>query len=303
MEKINYSKIFESLDTFTGLPLIRRGRLWIGRCYIDGAKSNRRDKTVATIKNDKIFLLEQGGDSMDLWEWLIKFGGCSDNREAACKLLNLSPTILSKPIREYKEPPLKYVYPEVLNKTIRKPTDNLFIWLSSLFNEKDVQTIYDKYKVGNLIHKLGIQTIFWYIDKEGNICHDKKMVYNENGHRDKAYGGGRKFKVDFGYRGRCYFGEHLLKDRKEGQRVFVVESEKTALILSLFYPKNIYLATGGANMLHKVEDDWVLLRDYDKAGEMWEGRGKCTAWWEYYPKVEEGWDIADALLWLKFGRC
>lgn len=293
--EINYSHIFLNLDTFTGLPLTLKGRRWFGKCYIDGTLHHRWDKTTCYMYDDKIYIIENGGDKLSLWDWMLRYGGCNNNSDVAKKLSEESSVIIMSPIREFKEPPLKYVYPNVLENTMRCYSDNLFLWLITHFSESEVLSVYRKYKVGNLNSKRGILTIFWYVDKNDKVCFDKKMLYKEDGHRNKDYGGGRKYKVDDGFRGKCYFGEHLLKDR-DGKRIFLVESEKTAIILSLKYPKNIYLATGGVNGLREIEEDWILLRDYDKAGEMWESRGNCVKWWEKYSKVEEGWDIGDSII-------
>jgi hypothetical protein len=42
----------------------------------------------------------------------------------------------------------------------------------------------------------------------------------------------------------CLFGEHLLKDTETP--VAIVESEKTAIIASCYYPEFIWLACGGS---------------------------------------------------------
>ena len=36
-------------------------------------------------------------------------------------------------------------------------------------------------------------TQFWYINRKGEIYHDKKILYKEDGHRDHRYGGSRDF--------------------------------------------------------------------------------------------------------------
>jgi hypothetical protein len=44
----------------------------------------------------------------------------------------------------------------------------------------------------------------------------------------------------------CFFGEHLLNDDLD-KTVCICESEKSAVICSVFFPKFIWLATGGKN--------------------------------------------------------
>ena len=52
----------------------------------------------------------------------------------------------------------------------------------------------------------------------------------------------------------CFFGEHLLKLYSEKQ-VAIVESEKTAIICSVYYPKYVWIATGGTNGCKWTERD------------------------------------------------
>lgn len=47
----------------------------------------------------------------------------------------------------------------------------------------------------------------------------------------------------------CLFGEHLLRGNKNP--IMIVESEKTAIISSIYMPDYIWLATGGINNINK----------------------------------------------------
>ena len=49
----------------------------------------------------------------------------------------------------------------------------------------------------------------------------------------------------------CYFGEHLLNEDKS-KPVAIVESEKTAVICSVYLPEFIWLACGSANNLNEA---------------------------------------------------
>jgi hypothetical protein len=106
----------------------------------------------------------------------------------------------------------------------------------------------------------------------------------------------------------CLFGQHLVGDKPVG----VVESEKTALICSLFKPERTWVATGGLQNIssHRFEflgdrEDVVFFPD--KGCELdWE---KKVHWisnkWEVSrflltnPQVSEGQDLADFILKLK----
>ncbi|MCG4960209.1 DUF6371 domain-containing protein [Odoribacter splanchnicus] len=96
--------------------------------------------------------------------------------------------------------------------------------------------------------------VFPQIDAAGNCRTAKIMAYNPaTGHRIKERPGSfnwlhrilisqGKLSRDFRLR-QCLFGEHLLPAHPL-KPVGIVESEKTALICSLTYPKLLWLATG-----------------------------------------------------------
>lgn len=97
--------------------------------------------------------------------------------------------------------------------------------------------------------------VFPQIDAAGHCRTAKIMAYNPaTGHRIKDRAGSfnwlhrilisqGKLPRDFRLR-QCLFGEHLLPAHPL-KPVGIVESEKTALICSLIYPKLLWLATGG----------------------------------------------------------
>ena len=77
------------------------------------------------------------------------------------------------------------------------------------------------------------------------------MCYNaETGHRVKepqafVSWAHSELKLQDFHLKQCLFGEHLLK--KSSSPVMLVESEKTAVVMSHFIPDYIWLATGGKN--------------------------------------------------------
>ena len=101
--------------------------------------------------------------------------------------------------------------------------------------------------------------IFWQIDQEGRVHDGKVMYYLSDCHRNKAH---KPTWVSYLLRRRdpfpnaahetshCFFGLHLVSPHC--CTVAVVEAEKTAVILSEFYPQYIWLASGG---LGEVQPD------------------------------------------------
>lgn len=92
--------------------------------------------------------------------------------------------------------------------------------------------------------------IFWQIDHEGRVRDGKVMYYRPDCHRDKHH---NPTWVSALLRRRdpfpdsphetthCFFGLHLLKTLP----LAIVESEKTAVIMSERYPGYLWLAAGG----------------------------------------------------------
>lgn len=123
--------------------------------------------------------------------------------------------------------------------------------------------IWDSYRIGATDDGA---TVFWYIDKNRMVRSGKEMYYQTNGHRDKMkYPPVKWAHTDVRYKGQMtgdvfmqpFFGEHLLSGNPDA-KVAIVESEKTAVLMSAFYPKNIWLACGGAQGLKNKDKCKVL---------------------------------------------
>ena len=312
--RINYFQVFQCIPEIMGMPFELRGNKWYAARYIDGKYCPRRDKLmVRMVDEDGIQIIEQGGPAMSLWAWMQEYGGCSGPKEAKQRLLAITPAkyVVTDTIDAKVE--YKYVPKEFLEKSYERRLhvkDPLSMFLHSLFGDTRAEFVLKMYKVGcetrtwrdkdgNL--QRNTLTTFWFIDSEGNVCHDKLMLYKPDGHRDHAYGGNRHMRLRDGYGFRCLFGAHLLAGKQPEDKVYVVESEKTAIIARLFYGKGIWLASGGLNNLKKKHTggDWVLLPDKDAFDE-WSEKfpGQCVKWWESFEGYEPGPkdDIADYIL-------
>lgn len=110
---------------------------------------------------------------------------------------------------------------------------------------------------------LGDWCVFWQIARDGSIRGGKAIRY-VMGHRDKTQVPPvRWMHKERRYRNRvtgealeqCFFGEHLLT---EGCKVAVVESEKTALVMSAVNDEYVWLASGGSCNLQNPEKNKVL---------------------------------------------
>jgi hypothetical protein len=140
---------------------------------------------------------------------------------------------------------------EILDKSFSRNKENNFIeFLKTLFTAAEVTEIVSKYLIGTSTHYKGA-TIFWQIDNLGRIRAGKILLYiTETGKRAKTTAGKGLIswvhsvnKMEGFHLEQCLFGLHLI-DETSQKTVAIVESEKTAVIMSVFKPDYIWLATG-----------------------------------------------------------
>lgn len=189
-----------------------------------------------------------------------KFGRC--DREVNCAYF-LRPeennTIqVFDPAARVELPP-SFISKEYALKTYKNyEQSNLIKWLILNFGQARIESLIYEYRIG--IDDLGPGTIdwvvFWQYDINNNIRSAKIIKYDTCGHRDKEYAaswyhskGNYKGPLfpDFNLK-QCLFGEHLIP-KYPNKPIAIVESEKTALIASLFIDKYIWLACGGKSEL------------------------------------------------------
>lgn len=301
---IDYNRVFTRIPEIMGLDLTFKKSWWEGAYYINGEPHKQRDKLKVKLQKGTIFAYEQGGDTLTLPVWLVKYGGCADYKAAYEVIRGGDRPVTDFAMRaaQRKKPPTLYV-PRSDYEAMRQfdlYTCPLFRWFCGMFDKERVREVWDRYGVmtdGN--HN----TVYWYTDKKGRLCHENRISYMFNGHRDKERHAFRKYLTDKGYTGRCYFGEHLIANEKTvgdpTSEVLLTESEKDCLIITLTTGRTA-IATGGKSNLREIGDNFVLLPDRDAADE-WEqraaGRGKICRWWEKYPLCGEHDGVGDYLIW------
>ena len=127
--------------------------------------------------------------------------------------------------------------------------NNFIQFLKTLFTDEQVKKAISKYMISTSKHWNGA-TIFWQIDQLERVHHGKIMLFNpETGKRVKDQNGKGyinsvrsvlKLK-DFNLN-QSLFGLHLIDENTKV--VALVESEKTAVIMSIFKPEYTWLSTG-----------------------------------------------------------
>lgn len=260
-----------------------------GAYYLNGDKHPyRRDKLKVFISRGSVWVMEEGDRCVSLPQWLIEFGGAEDYKAALRMIKGVSQAIQwNRELREQVRTEVRYVSADVLEGARQYPlqTCPLFRWMCEMFSEERVMAAWEKYNVTTDSHG---NAVFWYVDQDGRILYDKRIAYNEDGHRDKSFFPGRQYRVGDGYTGRCYFGSCLPDD---GKKVFICESEKSAILGYLYWGRR-FVATGGKGNLRGIEPGMLLCPDMDARIE-WEEKGEVWPWWEKWPAGEAVPDHAD----------
>jgi len=150
--------------------------------------------------------------------------------------------------------PASFIPVEIFKASLQAYSDNNFVlYLKTLFGFEVCKELVKRYCIGTSKHWNGA-TVFWQIDAQHKIRTGKIMLYNPTT--------GKRVKKPFNHINwvhsalklpefelrQCLFGEHLLNDKTKP--VAIVESEKTAVIASVYFPKFIWLAVGSLTNLN-----------------------------------------------------
>lgn len=230
------------------------------------------------------------------------------------KVRDSKPKELPKPL-----PPSTIPYDIVRKSMAQYSMNPLFNYLCGVFGEKETRRLFQLYHVGTS-KKWGGCAVFWQIDINGQVRTGKLMAYNSRtGHRIKEYSSvvtwaHAEMKIPGYNLVQCLFGEHLLPS-KPNAPVALVESEKTAIIMTHYMPDLLWLATGGKdgcfneNAVKVLQDRTVILIPDLGAWEHWQKKSlmllpicKSVKFSDAIEKIatdeqrEEGLDIADFVL-------
>jgi hypothetical protein len=149
--------------------------------------------------------------------------------------------------------PVSYIDPAIFKASLKGYDNNHFItYLISLFGPDITTGLIEKYFIGTSKHWEGA-TVFWQTDLSNKIRSGKVMLYNP--------ATGKRVKKPFNHitwvhtllkqtefnLSQCFFGLHLIKDKSKP--IALVESEKTAIIASVYLPQYIWLSVGSLTNL------------------------------------------------------
>jgi hypothetical protein len=166
------------------------------------------------------------------------------------------------------QPPPSFIPMDIFQDsfTHEYKNNNFVKYLHRLFGDAITTKLIERYRIGTSKHWHG-SVIFWQVDIKQRIRTGKVMLYSsDTGKRVKEKRLDRETKEEYMYSyttwqhrvsklenynlKQCFFGEHLLNEDRT-KPVAIVESEKTAIIASVYLPRFIWLAIGSiGNLQH-----------------------------------------------------
>jgi hypothetical protein len=160
--------------------------------------------------------------------------------------------------------------------------NDLLTFFANTFSREHAEYVKQKFLIGTS-NRYARAAVFWYISTPQScpmVHYGKIMKYDPvTGKRLKeagAVGSVNRFIGDPRSVNPTLFGMHLAHTDEDAD-IYVVESEKTAIIASLFYPQHIWMATGSlynlrANRFFEIKDRNIYLIPDSGAFQEWSNR-------------------------------
>ena len=212
-----------------------------------------------------------------------------------------------------------FINPILVKQSLKKYCNNNFaIFLHKHFAKQEVENCIAKFNIGTSKLWEGA-TVFWQINQTQKVHTGKIILFNEDT--------GKRVKIPFPHINwvhkkinkdkynlkQCLFGLHQLKSsiamplQNNCNTIAIVESEKTAIIMSLFIPEYFWMATGSKQnlklqLLEPIKKEKIVVypdkgefEDWNKKVIEFQKQGfkiKCSSIVEN-SEFETGTDLAD----------
>lgn len=184
-----------------------------------------------------------------------------------------------------------FIDPLLVKLSLKKYCNNNFAkFLYKHFANGEVENCITRFNIGTSKHWEG-STVFWQINQTQKVHTGKIILFDENT--------GKRVKIPFPHINwvhkkinkdkynlkQCLFGLHQLKSsiamplQYHCNTIAIVESEKTAIIMSLFIPEYLWMATGSKQnlklqLLEPIKNENIVV--YPDKGEFNDWNTKVT---------------------------
>ena len=234
------------------------------KCFVCGARGD----AIKLVQDQENLSFTEACD------WIIK----------ACNIVVVEDAPASKSVRsvgsvcEIKQPSVCPLDPALVDRSLSVDSEFCRSLVSAGYlTQSQMQSAASRYRLG-ATKEGGV--IFWEIDAQNRVHTGKIMYYQSDCHRDKTHTPTwvhalikEELPQDYELQ-HCLFGLHLINTGAvKPPHIAIVESEKTAVIMSEIIPEFIWLSCGGLQMFkpellsplidHKV----ILFPDTDESGE------------------------------------
>jgi hypothetical protein len=197
------------------------------------------------------------GEHGDVINYLMKVNGIdfAETIKLLVEYYNIDTSDLSmKEQNDYLPKAKKPTYTVIAASTVRQTlcqyeTNNFVVFLTTYFNDNQlVNELKERYYIGTA---KGNKTIFWLIDQSGCARTGQIILYDQiTGKRNRkepikwTHSSIPNFTME-----QCFFGLHLLATEPKSKTIAIVESPKTAVLMSALMRDYIWLASCGKNGL------------------------------------------------------
>lgn len=245
------------------------GEAWpgsLGKAFRSPFRDDRRPSaSVFAGRSGELLYVDfaTGERPMSVFDLLIEHGGARDFKAALRMAAELvgeelppggfrSPRVRRLPDRKplgEPGPPARFLPEEDVRRSLCSYGRNPFAcWLAEVLGDEGrAVRLLRRYRAGTARDG---DALFFQTDPQGRTWNAKRVRYGADGRRDRSSPPRHVRTHAEGYKP-MLFGAHLLAGQADGGRVALVESEKTALVASAYYPRMVWLATGGAGGLSR----------------------------------------------------
>lgn len=243
------------------VKLKKVGSKYFGLCPFH----NEKTPSFCVTPTKQIFKCFGCGKGGDVLEFVKEIGGLTfiEAIEVLAKEYNISidtynatsqPLPIPKTLHPsvlQPEPTAVFIDETLVHKSLSHYENNNFVkYLKNIFPEPTVNKLIERFKIGTSKHWNGAN-IFWYIDENSNTSYGKIMLYNPitgKRERDKIPTSVHSL-LKLEKPSHSFYGLHQITTEPKNKAVAIVESEKTAIVMSAFFPSFIWIATGGEGNL------------------------------------------------------